>query len=494
MVYPSVPDVLYTVRSPDTSSTHIYQKNYIGGQTEADAYHFYPVLIRENTAVISLHNNRLAYAKTYYVQIDPEVFAFGDGNFQGILDKKEWSFSTKTSPPSPELDWLVVSPDGTGDFNTVQGAIDFIPEQNPKRKTIFIENGRYEEIVYFRNKENVTFLGKDQEKVLICYANNGVFNNRIMSPDPALAHGYHNLRAVFAMNNSNGIHLVNFTIRSLGEKPAQAEALLVKGEQIIVSHINIEGSGDALQATGNIYINKSKIQGFGDNVLGYGAVFFKDCDFVSTYGPHMWIRNSEANHGNVCVNCSFRTIGDVETDIARTNDNHGSGYPYCEAVLINCSLEGVRPRGWSVSGQGISNIHYWEYNSTNLDDGKLVDVSDRDSISRQLTLEKDAELIKNYKNPSYVLAGWSPTMAPMILSQPASLAVNKNEKASFSVKVAAIPEASYQWFKDGRPLMGATRPSLKIDDVKRKDHGTYWVLVTNNSGSTNSEKVNLKVE
>ena len=42
--------------------------------------------------------------------------------------------------------------DGTGDFNTVQSAIDFIPDHNPKRVTIFTKNGVYEEIVYFCNR------------------------------------------------------------------------------------------------------------------------------------------------------------------------------------------------------------------------------------------------------------------------------------------------------------------------------------------------------
>lgn len=494
MIYASVPDVLYTVRAPDTSSTHVYQKNYIGGHSEADAYHFYPVLIHENTATICLHNNRLGYNKTYYVKIDPQTFSLNSGIFQGITEKKGWTFTTKKNPPSLDSDWLVVSADGTGDFNTVQGAIDFIPENNPERKTIFIKNGRYEEIVYFRNKENVTFLGEDQEKVLICYANNGVFNNKIMSPDPALAHGYHNLRTVFALNSSSGIRLANFTIRSLGEKPAQAEALLLKGEKIIVNHVNIEGSGDALQATGTIYISDSKIQGFGDNVLGYGAVFFKNCDFVSTYGPHMWIRNSDANHGNVCVNCTFRTIGDVFTTIARTNDNHGDGYPYCESVIIDCALEGIKPEGWSAKGKGITHIHYWEHNSINLSDGKPVDVSQRSSITRQLTMEKDSAIINNYKNPTYVLGGWTPSMAPLILTQPVSKKVEKGETAMIGVEVAAVPEATYQWLKDGKPIKGATRTTLKIEHANINDTGTYTVAINNNAGNFISGKAVLTIK
>lgn len=411
--YSTIPDKLYTVNDADTNSAHVYQKNYIGGTTEADAYHFYPVIIRDNSAIICLHNNHLEYGKTYYVLIDKGVLSLNDNSFGGIADKNSWVFSTKIAPPALGSNKLVVSSDGNGDFNTVQGAIDFIPEDKSDGVTIFIKNGIYDEIVYFRNKKNITFLGEDRDNVIICYANNGVFNSRTMSPDPALAGGYHNLRAVFAVHKSSEINIVNLTLRSIGEAPAQAEALLVQGDKIIVSGVNIEGSGDALQATGTIYITDSKIQGFGDNVLGYGAVFFNNCDFVSTYGPHLWVRNSDKNHGNVMLNCKMRTIGDVKTVIARAPVNHGIRYPFCEAVLINCALDGLRPEGWGQVCEDTSNIHYWEYNSTNISDGKPVDISNRHPASRQLTMEKDSVIIANYSNPAYVLDGWDPVLPPI---------------------------------------------------------------------------------
>ncbi|MEZ4892957.1 MAG: pectinesterase family protein [Saprospiraceae bacterium] len=136
-----------------------------------------------------------------------------------------------------------MSADGTGDFNTVQGALDFIPDKNMDRKTIFVKNGWYEEIVYFRNKENITLLGEDREETIICYANNGVFNNRPISPDPKLPQKYHNRRAC-GHESRQRIQLLNFTLRSLGEKPAQAEALSWR-EMRLLSTASAQGSGDA---------------------------------------------------------------------------------------------------------------------------------------------------------------------------------------------------------------------------------------------------------
>jgi pectin methylesterase-like acyl-CoA thioesterase len=209
-------------------------------------------------------------------------------------------------------------------------------------------------------------------------------------------------------DNSKGIHLVNFTIKTTAK--GQAEGLLLMGEHNIVSNVNIEGSGDALQANGSVYLNDCRITGDGDIILGRGPAFFNHCELISNGGTYMWIRNTSANHGNIFLNCRFQTVGTGETEIARAPTNHGKNYPYSEAVLLNCALAGLSPAGWGPVGGDTSNIHYWEYNSTNISDGRPVDISRRHPASRQLTKDKDAGIIANYSNPAYVLDGWTPTM------------------------------------------------------------------------------------
>ena len=394
----------------------IYQHNYIGGDLESDIYHFYPVLIHDTVASICLHNHRLKYDRTYYVEVDPNVFTVETDSFKGISGNRSWRFTTKQRPPSGDKDLYIVSSDGSGDFSTVLGAIEFIPANNPGRKTIFIKNGTYEEIVYFRNKENITIAGEERDQVVICYANNGIFNARPTGPRDEMIERFRNRRTVFAVDHSNDIQLANFTVQSLGEKPAQAEGLLVIGERIIVDHVTIIGSGDALQATGSIYITHSSITGLGDNILGYGAVFFNECDLISTYGPHMWVRNTNENHGNIFLNCTFSTIGDVETVIARAPSSPYYSFPYVEAVLINCAMEGIRPEGWGQVGEQKKHIRYWEFNSVNLEDGAPVDVSRRAPYSRQLSMEEDSAIIASYSDPSFILKGWTPVVTPLNLS------------------------------------------------------------------------------
>src|SRR6187399_3176597 len=162
----------------------------------------------------------------------------------------------------------------------------------------------------------------------------------------------------------------------------------------------------------------------------------------------MWIRNTDANHGNVFVNSRFQITGNGVTEIARAPTNNGKNYPYADAVLINCILGGISPIGWGAMGGDTANMHYWEYNSTNASDGKPVDVNQRKPESRQLTLPKDAEIIANYSNPSYVL-GWSPEMAPLFLAHPESTTAAPGQAVSFSVKVAAAPGVTYHWLKNG---------------------------------------------
>jgi pectinesterase len=380
-----------------------YQLTIIGGFT--DGFHFYPVIIHGNKATIYLHNNLLEYNKSYYVQIDPGVLNLSDGSFKGFKGK-EWRFTTKAKPPRADSDRIIVSAKGSGDFNTVQGAIDFIPANNPHRITVFIKNGTYEEIVYFRNKSNITIMGESRTGVVVQYANNEVFNPHPVNIKTNEMPGtFPSRRAAFAIDHCKGIHLVNLTVKTTAK--GQAEGLLINGEEIIVSHVTIVGSGDALQTNGTAYFTLCTIIGDGDTVLGRGAAFFINCELYSN-GTFMWIRNTEANHGNVFIHSNFITLGGGETELARLPVNHGKFYPYAEAVLINCSLSGISPVGWGPIDGETTHLHFWEYNSTQLNSAKPVNVSLRHPGSRQLIKGKDSEILSNYSSPAFVLGGWAP--------------------------------------------------------------------------------------
>lgn len=386
---------------------HNYQLTTIGGLPD---FHFYPVIIHGNVATIYLHNNVLKYGHKYIVRIDDGVLTTADGSFKGFITDRSWRFATKVVPLAINSTRVVVAADGSGDFNTVQGAVDFVPDNPRQRVTIFIKDGNYEEIVFARNKSNLTFRGEDRDKVQISYRDNSAFNPPMPGP---------NRRCAFSVYESTGIELANFTLNNYYF--GQAEALLVYGSKNIVSHMTIKGSGDALNLRGSVYITDSTIIGDGDTILSVGPAFFRQCE-IRSVGPFMWIRNTEENHGNVFVDCTFTAIkrefpsGPATTAIrnlpsavlARLPNNHGLSYPYAEAVFLNCRLSGIPPVGWAPIDGDTSHLHLWEFHSTDLD-GHLVDTSQRSPASRQLSEPQDSQIISNYSDPAFVLGGWTPT-------------------------------------------------------------------------------------
>ena len=282
-------------------------------------------------ATIQLHHKLLEYGKSYYVLIDPGVPTVADGGFAGLTDKQSWRFTTKTQAPRRNTERITVSADGKGDFNTVQGAIDLVPDHNRKRVTIVVRSGVYQEIVYFRNKDNLTLLGEDREKTVVRYANNEVFNPHPVNIRTNERPGtFPSRRAAFTPDNSNDIHIVNMTRQTTAF--GQAEGLLITGRRNILSNVHVIGSGDALQVNGPAYIVDSIIEGAGDTILGRGPALFERCTLRSR-SVFMWIRNTSDNHGNVFKNCSFTGTAEPTT-LARSPKN---GKPLILLPKPSCS-------------------------------------------------------------------------------------------------------------------------------------------------------------
>ena len=408
---PTTPTTTTPAVKTTPADLHNYQLTTIGGLED---FHFYPVIVHGNVATIYPHNNVLHYHHKYIVQMDAGVFSLSSIAFAGFSGDRAWTFSTKKAPPPVTVQRIIVAADGSGDFNTIQGAVDFVPANPAHRITIFIKNGIYEEIVFFRNKADLTIRGEDRDKVQVGYGNNSAFNPPMPGPSR---------RCAFSVYDSTGIQLENFSVSNYAY--GQAEGLLIFGSKNIVSQMNIKGSGDALNLRGSVYLTDSKIIGDGDTILGVGPAFFNHCELQSM-GPYMWIRNTEANHGNVFLNCTFLTRERPSTApqpapstparpvmgavLARLPNNHGLNYPYAEAVLIHCRLKGIPPVGWGPIEDDTSHMHLWEFDSVDLD-GHPIDISQRHPVSRQLTMPQDAKTIADYSDPAFVLGGWTPALS-----------------------------------------------------------------------------------
>ena len=84
-------------------------------------------------------------------------------------------------------------------------------------------------------------------------------------------------------------------------------------------------------------------------------------------------------------------------------------------------------------------------------------------------------------------------LKPVITVQPRSLTVDEDDPATFSVTATGTAPLSYQWYKDGRAISGATGSSYTISSAKKSDEGSYYVIVRNNAGSVTSNTVTLTV-
>ncbi|MGM0474566.1 MAG: pectinesterase family protein [Bacteroidota bacterium] len=65
---------------------------------------------------------------------------------------------------------FVVARDGSGDFITVQEAIDAVPHLRKERTTIYISKGVYrEKLILSSTKTNVSFIGENVERTVITW-------------------------------------------------------------------------------------------------------------------------------------------------------------------------------------------------------------------------------------------------------------------------------------------------------------------------------------
>ncbi|MBK9518919.1 MAG: hypothetical protein IPO09_16525 [Anaeromyxobacter sp.] len=83
--------------------------------------------------------------------------------------------------------------------------------------------------------------------------------------------------------------------------------------------------------------------------------------------------------------------------------------------------------------------------------------------------------------------------APVIVTQPTSIAVGEGSDATFAVGVSGGGLLAFQWSKDGVPIAGATAAALTLPGVTPAHQGNYGVLVTNAAGSATSGSASLEV-
>jgi len=80
-----------------------------------------------------------------------------------------------------------------------------------------------------------------------------------------------------------------------------------------------------------------------------------------------------------------------------------------------------------------------------------------------------------------------------ISAQPISQSLNAGTAATFTVAATGTAPLTYQWRKDGTPILGATTASLTLSSAQSSDAAAYAVVVTNVAGSSTSSAAILSV-
>ena len=424
--------------------------------------------------------------------------------YAGISDNSTWSFATKASGPASGVPSISVAADGSGDFDTVQGAVDFVPfsPANTIARTITIANGTYNEIVRLRSGQNlVTMQGQSQAGAIIQYLTN---NNTLISGANSIGQ-----RSVFGAD-PNDFTIQNLTIRNTTPNGgSQAEAFWVgnNAQRMTVYALNILSYQDTVMSNGGqAFFTGCYIEGNVDFIWGSGQTFFNNCELkmvgLASGGIYVQARNTPSTFpGYFFYNCQLTKDGTVtanSTYLARIDQ---VAFPSSQVVWMNCKMDThIISAGWQLNnGSTAPSVKYWEYLSTNLA-GAALTITGRPTYNNIATGVGASTVLANQQLDAATAAyfsnavnaiGWSPV--PVIGTQPASQSANAGQTVTLSVAATAPIAITYQWYKNGVAISGATAASYMINSSLPTDAGSYTVVVTNSAGSVTSSAAAVSV-
>jgi hypothetical protein len=108
-----------------------------------------------------------------------------------------------------------------------------------------------------------------------------------------------------------------------------------------------------------------------------------------------------------------------------------------------------------------------------------------------LDRDRDAAVIAQYRDATFVLGGWKPEMAPIILASPKAATASAGSTIKLAASVAAIPPASIEWRHNGKTVAGANTLELTISGFSRADAGRYTVVASNSAGRIESSPITI---
>lgn len=289
---------------------------------------------------------------------------------------------------------VVVAKDGSGDYTTIQAAIDGSKSFPYERISIFIKNGVYQEKVeVYSWNTKISLVGEDKEKTIITYSD---YFDKIDRGRNSTFHTY------TLLVRGNDFHAENLTIKNEAGPVGQAVALHVEADRASFVNCRILGNQDTLFASGENsrqYYLDCYIEGTTDFIFGPATAVFQNCQTHSKGNSYITAASTPegVDYGYVFLDCKFTANPEVDkVYLGRPWRN------YARTVFINSELGShIVPEGWHNWGkpEAEKTTFYAEYNSV----GPGANPSSRVSWAYQLS-KKDIEDYTLEK----IFSGWHP--------------------------------------------------------------------------------------
>lgn len=277
-------------------------------------------------------------------------------------------------------DTIVVSRDGTGNFRTLQEAIESARAFMDYTVTIYVKNGVYKEKVIVPSwVENIDIIGEDRDKTIITYDDHANINKK------------GTFRTYTVKVEGSDITFKNLTIENNAAQLGQAVALHTEGDRLKFINCRILGNQDTIYTGAKftrLYFKDCYIDGTTDFIFGPSTALFEDCIIHSKRNSYVTAASTpkEAKYGYVFKHCKLTAEPGVDKVYL------GRPWrPYAYTLFIECELgKHIVLAGWHNWGKQSNEetARYMEYKNT----GEGANASERVAWSKQLT-KKEAEAV-----------------------------------------------------------------------------------------------------
>ena len=303
---------------------------------------------------------------------------------------------------------ITVAGNGSGNYKTIQEAVNSVRDLGQQRVTIHIKKGIYhEKLVIPSWKTNISLVGEDKESTVIT---NNDYSGKL-NPGGNDAFGkdkFTTFTSYTVLVEGNDFIAENLTIENTSGRVGQAVVLHVEGDRCMVLNCKLLGNQDTLYAateSSRQLYRDCYIEGTTDFLFGEATVVFQHCTIKSLLSSYVTAAATTARQkfGFVLIDCT------LIADTAAKKVFLGRPWrPYANTVFINCELGShIVPEGWDPwKGDAMfpdkeMTAFYAEYNNH----GEGAGITSRVKWSKQLT-KKEA---KNYTLYD-IFSGWEPAI------------------------------------------------------------------------------------